>query len=99
MLYEAYQAQQDAMAPFRAAAELTHAALSDTCAGPIANYWLRGAAAGADIFSHAHTVHERPAYDIAPVKLAGRKRAIESFSWPAIAQQTSELYRSLIVRS
>ena len=27
--------------------------------------------------------------------VAGRKRAIESFSWPAIAQQTSELYREL----
>ena len=26
--------------------------------------------------------------------VAGRKRAIESFSWPAIAQQTSELYRA-----
>jgi starch synthase len=30
---------------------------------------------------------------------AGRKRASESFSWPAIAEQTSELYRSLIVPS
>ena len=27
---------------------------------------------------------------------AGRRRAVESFAWPAIAQQTSELYRSLV---
>jgi len=26
---------------------------------------------------------------------AGRERAIASFAWPAIAKQTSELYRSL----
>ena len=26
---------------------------------------------------------------------AGRRRAVESFAWPAIAQQTSELYRTL----
>src|SRR4051794_34120736 len=26
---------------------------------------------------------------------AGRRRAVESFAWPAIAQQTSQLYRSL----
>jgi starch synthase len=29
---------------------------------------------------------------------AGRRRAIEHFAWPAIARQTSELYRSLIER-
>jgi starch synthase len=27
---------------------------------------------------------------------AGRERAIARFAWPAIAQQTSELYRSLV---
>ena len=27
---------------------------------------------------------------------AGRRRAVDSFAWPAIAQQTSELYRSLV---
>ncbi len=27
---------------------------------------------------------------------AGRRRAQESFSWPAIAQQTLEIYRSLL---
>jgi starch synthase len=26
---------------------------------------------------------------------AGRRRAVESFAWPAIAEQTSTLYRSL----
>ena len=27
---------------------------------------------------------------------AGRRRAVESFAWPAIAEQTSQLYRSLV---
>jgi alpha-maltose-1-phosphate synthase len=27
--------------------------------------------------------------------VAGRRRAVESFAWPAIAEQTSKLYRSL----
>jgi len=26
---------------------------------------------------------------------AGRRRAVEAFAWPAIARQTSEIYRSL----
>lgn len=72
MLYDAYQAQQDFLAPFRAAADLGRAALGNTYGGPIVNGWLRSAAAGAEIFSRAHLVHERPAYEIAPVTVAGR---------------------------
>ena len=30
--------------------------------------------------------------------LAGRRRAQESFSWPAIAEQTLEIYRPLVAR-
>jgi alpha-maltose-1-phosphate synthase len=29
---------------------------------------------------------------------AGRGRAVDAFSWPAIAQETVELYRSLVSR-
>ena len=27
---------------------------------------------------------------------AGRERAVEAFAWPAIAEQTSQLYRALV---
>jgi len=72
MFYDAYQAQQDFLTPFRAAASLASSALGDTLAGPAANYWLRCAAAGAEIFSRAQMIHDRPAYEIAPVRVAGR---------------------------
>ena len=64
MLYDAYQAGQDALAPMRAGADMLKTALGDTSMGPAANYWLRSMAAGAEIFSRAHMIHERPAYDI-----------------------------------
>jgi polyhydroxyalkanoate depolymerase len=69
MFYDAYQAQQDFLAPFRAAAELTQAALSETLAGPAANYLMRCAAAGAEIFARGRMIHERPAYNIQPVQV------------------------------
>jgi starch synthase len=31
--------------------------------------------------------------------VAGRKRAVESFSWTAVAEQTLEVYRSVAARS
>ena len=49
MLYEAYQAQQDFLAPWRAGADLMKAALGDTSMGPAANYMFRSFAAGASI--------------------------------------------------
>ena len=64
MLYDAYQAQQDFLAPLRAGADMVKAALGDTSMGPAANYWLRSMAAGAEVFSRAQMIHERPAYDI-----------------------------------
>jgi polyhydroxyalkanoate depolymerase len=59
------------LAPFRAAADLARTAFSDTHAGPAANYWMRCAAAGAEIFARARMTHERPAYGITPVMVAG----------------------------
>ena len=64
MLYQAYQAQSDFLAPFRAFAALTRTALGDTNAGPAANYFFKSMAAGAEMFSRAHFLHERPAYGI-----------------------------------
>jgi poly(3-hydroxybutyrate) depolymerase len=76
MLYDAYQAQQDLLAPFRAAANLARTAFGNTMLGPSANMMFRYAAAGAEIFSRAHMIHERPAYDIAEVKVAGRLASV-----------------------
>jgi poly(3-hydroxybutyrate) depolymerase len=64
MLYQAYQAQSDFLAPLRAFAALTRTALAQTHAGPAANYFFKGMAAGAEMFSRAQFLHERPAYGI-----------------------------------
>ena len=72
MLYDAYQAQQDLFAPMRAGADLVRAAFSDTSLGPAANYLFRCIAAGAEIISRAHLIHERPDYGITSVNVAGR---------------------------
>lgn len=72
MLYDAYQAQQDFFAPVRAGADLVRAAFSDTTMGPAANYIFRTVAAGAEIFSRAHLVHDRPDYGIRSVKVANQ---------------------------
>ena len=71
MLYQAYQAQQDFLAPFRAGAGLVKSALSDPALGPSTNYMLRSIAAGAEIFARAHMIHDRPDYGIAEAVVAG----------------------------
>jgi poly(3-hydroxybutyrate) depolymerase len=76
MMYDAYQAQQDFLAPFRAGADLMKAALGDTQAGPAANYMFRSFAAGAEILSRAHAIHDRPAYNINQVTVAGHPTAV-----------------------
>lgn len=72
MMYDAYQAQQDMLAPIRAGADLFRTAFSDTRLGPAANYWWRSLAAGAEIVSRAHLIHNRPPYGIDVVTTAGR---------------------------
>ena len=76
MLYDAYQAQQDFLAPLRAGADLIKAAFGDTVMGPAANYWLRSIGAGAEVFSRAHMIHERPPFDITEVVVAGKPTAV-----------------------
>jgi polyhydroxyalkanoate depolymerase len=71
-LYEAYQIQQDALAPLRAAAGLARAWLLDTAMGPAANYLARCAGAAAEIIARSHLVHTRPNYGIAQVPVEGR---------------------------
>lgn len=72
MLYDAYQAQQDLLAPVRASADLVRAAFSDTVLGPAANYMFRSMAAGAEIISRAQLIHDRPDYGIDHVDVGGR---------------------------
>ena len=76
MLYDAYQAQQDLFAPARAGADLVKAAFSDTVLGPAANYVFRSLAAGAEIVSRSHLIHDRPAYGIDQVMVAGEPVAV-----------------------
>jgi len=64
MLYDAYQAQQDMLAPIRAGASLFSTALGETWLGPQANFALKSMAAAAEIVSRARMIHERPPYDI-----------------------------------
>jgi polyhydroxyalkanoate depolymerase len=72
MLYDAYQAQQDFFAPLRAGADLVRAAFGDTSLGPAANYMFRSIAAGAEIASRTHLIHDRPDYGITSVNVAGQ---------------------------
>ncbi len=76
MLYDAYQAQSDLLAPLRLLAGMTSNALGDTQWGPAANYFFKGMAAGAQIASRAHLNHERPDYDILEAKVEGRTVAV-----------------------
>ncbi len=71
MLYEAYQAQQYFLAPWRAGADLMKTAFGDTNMGPAANYMFRSFAAGAEVLSRAHAIHDRPAYGIEQVTVEG----------------------------
>jgi polyhydroxyalkanoate depolymerase len=72
MLYDAYQAQSDLLAPLRAWAGLTSAMFRETCAGPRANYIFKSIAAGGEILNRSHLIHDRPDYEIDTVEIAGR---------------------------
>ena len=71
-LYDAYQAQQDALTPIRAAAGLWRACLLDTSMGPAANYLARCAGAAAEIVARSQMIHTRPDYGITEVPVEGR---------------------------
>ena len=72
MLYDAYQAQADLLAPLRAWAGLTSALYRDTYAGPRANYIFKSIAAAAEIVNRAHLIHERPSFEIDSVEISGQ---------------------------
>ena len=76
MLYDAYQAQQDILAPVRAGASLFSTALGETWLGPQANFLFRNMAAAAEIVSRAKMIHERPPYAIGLTGPDGRYQPV-----------------------
>jgi polyhydroxyalkanoate depolymerase len=72
MLYDAYLAQSDLLAPLKALADMTRSAFGDTQLGPAANYFFKGIAAGAEIASRTGLSHERPDYAIKEALVEGR---------------------------
>lgn len=76
MIYEAYQARDDMLAPFRAAAEVAAAMFDRGRAGPFGNLLLRTAAAGTELFARAKLVHERPPFGIEAVVVGEREALI-----------------------
>ena len=73
MIYAAYQAQQDFLAPWRAWSDFANLTLRDTWIGPAGNQFLRSIAASAELFSRARVIHERPEYAIGSALVDGRE--------------------------
>ncbi len=72
MIYQLYQARQDWLAPLRVTADVAGALLKEPYAGPLGNFAVRVAAAGAELACRTRLTHNRPAYDIARVMVGGR---------------------------
>ena len=68
MLYSAYQAQADLLAPMRAFAGLSEILLRGICAGPFLNPTLRGLGAAAELVARAKLTHRRPPFGIDHVR-------------------------------
>jgi poly(3-hydroxybutyrate) depolymerase len=75
MLYDAYQAYRDAVAPIRLAAAAASRQLSEP-GFPAAAPLVRGAAAALEILSHAGLSHQRPAFGIRQIVVAGRDSTV-----------------------
>ncbi|MGN6149560.1 MAG: polyhydroxyalkanoate depolymerase [Rhizomicrobium sp.] len=70
MLYNAYQARQDFLAPWRIYADLTAAVLREPMAGPWGNLFARTMGAAAELVARSGLTHERPSYDIPSIEVA-----------------------------
>ena len=76
MLYTAYQAQSDMLAPARAMSRASARLLSDLSPG-LSNGWMtRSALATSEIISRWGLTHRRPAFGIDTVTVAGREVAV-----------------------
>src|SRR5262249_28698382 len=78
VLYAAYQAHDDLMAPVRAFAGVASRALTawSECS-PVASPGARMLAAGSEMLAHAQFTHERPPFGISSVRVAGRSVQVE----------------------
>ncbi len=77
MIYQAYQTHADLWAPVRAAADWTNALFRETYAGPFVNPFFRNMAAGAELLARARLMHERPAFGIGSVPVAGENVPVQ----------------------
>jgi poly(3-hydroxybutyrate) depolymerase len=77
MLYDAYQAYRDAVAPLQLAAAASHRLLDAACPPAATPSFVRGAGAALDLISHAHLSHERPDFGIRSVSIGGREIAVD----------------------
>ncbi|MBV9548464.1 MAG: polyhydroxyalkanoate depolymerase [Alphaproteobacteria bacterium] len=77
MFYDAYQAQQDLLAPMRAGASLFSSALRETWLGPGLNHLLGSLSASAEIIARAKMVHERPPYDLTALTQDGSAAPVQ----------------------
>src|SRR6202012_5906090 len=77
MMYDAYQARQDFLAPLRMVSDLTAAALRDPHAGPWGNLLARTVGGTAELIARLRLTHERPPYNIGQVVVDGVEAQIE----------------------
>ncbi|HVB15325.1 MAG TPA: polyhydroxyalkanoate depolymerase [Stellaceae bacterium] len=76
MLYYAYDAHRDVLAPLRLLAETTRAVLDQPWLGVGGLPLVRGASAALSLFSDAHLSHERPAFGVDRVTVDGAEVAV-----------------------
>ena len=88
MLYDAYQAYRDAVAPIQRAAAAAHQLLDAAGSRGAPPLLWRGAAAALELFSHAGLSHERPPFGIRSVtrRRPGNRRRGTGGRRPAVLQ-------------
>ncbi|HVJ55786.1 MAG TPA: polyhydroxyalkanoate depolymerase [Aliidongia sp.] len=76
MLYQAYQAHTDFMAPWRLMARTANSLLQQPWPWGESNIFLRSMAAGCELLARAGMSHSRPDFGIAETMVAGRRVGI-----------------------
>ncbi|MEW6452316.1 MAG: polyhydroxyalkanoate depolymerase [Pseudomonadota bacterium] len=76
MLYQAYQAQADLMAPVRSLATLAANAIGHPSAGMPGHGFVRNLTAAYELISRAGLTHKRPAFGIGSVTVGNREVAV-----------------------
>ena len=76
MLYSAYQAQADVLAPLRVMSAVTALALGRLPHDTAGNWFVRSALAGAEVTSRLALTHRRPEFAITSAEVAGERVAV-----------------------